>query len=116
MLARLNSLASYFLLCTSPRWPHDSYSTGNERHRACSKTRLMSAMKQRSRRDPPDFEESDLRVLSKEEVCHLTSLSPDSLDRLHRANLGPPRVQLSERRVGYVQGPLRRWLAERSSS
>jgi predicted DNA-binding transcriptional regulator AlpA len=57
----------------------------------------------------------DSAVLSKAQASALTSLSPDTLDRLHRLGQGPPRIQLSERRVGYPAGGLREWLKQRAS-
>jgi predicted DNA-binding transcriptional regulator AlpA len=57
----------------------------------------------------------DYAVLTKAQTCAVTNLSADTLDRLHKLNEGPPRVQLSPRRVGYPAGGLRRWLEERSS-
>ena len=57
----------------------------------------------------------DYAVLTKQQACTLTNLSADTLDRLHRSNEGPPRVQLSPRRVGYPAGGLRKWLERRSS-
>jgi len=58
---------------------------------------------------------SDFAVLTKPEAITITSLSRFTLDRLHRNNQGPPRVQLSPRRVGYPAGGLRKWLQQRSS-
>ena len=57
----------------------------------------------------------DLAVLTRAQTCALTGLSADTLDRLHKLNEGPPRVQLSARRVGYPAGGLREWLRLRSS-
>jgi predicted DNA-binding transcriptional regulator AlpA len=57
----------------------------------------------------------DYCVLTKQQACAVTNLSADTLDRLHKLNEGPPRVQLSPRRVGYPAGGLRKWLEERSS-
>ena len=57
----------------------------------------------------------DYAVLTKSQTCAVTNLSADTLDRLHRLNQGPPRVQLSPRRVGYPAGALRAWLIRRPS-
>jgi predicted DNA-binding transcriptional regulator AlpA len=57
----------------------------------------------------------DYAVLTKAQTCAVTNLSADTLDRLHRQKKGPPRVQLSERRVGYPAGGLRAWLKERAA-
>ena len=56
----------------------------------------------------------DYAVLTKAQTCAITNLSADSLDRLHRSNEGPERVQLSTRRVGYTVGAIRSWLQKRS--
>jgi predicted DNA-binding transcriptional regulator AlpA len=55
----------------------------------------------------------DYAVLTKAQACAITNLSADSLDRLHRINGGPERVQLSPRRVGYTVGAIRKWLLKR---
>jgi predicted DNA-binding transcriptional regulator AlpA len=57
----------------------------------------------------------DYAVLTKPQAITATSLSRFTLDRLHREGSGPPRVQLSTRRVGYPVGGLREWLKQRSS-
>ena len=57
----------------------------------------------------------DYVVLSKAQTAAITGLSFDTLDRLHHNGTGPPRVQLSKRRVGYPAGPLRAWQQIRSS-
>ena len=57
----------------------------------------------------------DYHVLSQAETSRVTNLSGDTLERLHRQGQGPPRVQLSPRRIGYTIGAIRAWLQERSS-
>ena len=57
----------------------------------------------------------DYHVLSQAQAAEVTNLSDDTLKRLHRQGQGPPRVQLSTRRVGYTVGGLRNWLQKRSS-
>ena len=64
---------------------------------------------QRAELDLPDH-----AVLSKSQVCSITSLSEDTLARLHRRGEGPERLQLSPRRVGYTVGAVRAWLQKRS--
>jgi predicted DNA-binding transcriptional regulator AlpA len=54
-------------------------------------------------------------VLTRPQVRAITTLSDDTLDRLHRAGEGPERIQLSARRIGYRAGALRTWLQKRSS-
>lgn len=56
----------------------------------------------------------DYAVLSKLQACVVTNLSADTLERLHREGEGPPRIQLSPRRVGYRVGALRKWLKDRT--
>ncbi len=58
----------------------------------------------------------DCAVLTKTQVSVITGLSRDTLDRLHRQNQGPPRVRLSERRVGYPLSQIRAWLKQRQES
>jgi predicted DNA-binding transcriptional regulator AlpA len=57
----------------------------------------------------------DYVILTKQQACAVTNLSADTLDRLHKIKQGPPRVQLSARRVGYPAGSLRAWLKERAA-
>jgi predicted DNA-binding transcriptional regulator AlpA len=58
----------------------------------------------------------DDAILTRAQTCALTNLSEDTLARLHQRGEGPPRVQLSPRRVGYAIGALRAWLQERSTT
>jgi len=53
------------------------------------------------------------RILRKPAVCELTGLSLSSLYRLERAGQFPRRVRLSERLVGYIEGEVSAWIAER---
>jgi len=57
----------------------------------------------------------DLAIVTKTQVCKVTSLSGATIDRLHKRGEGPPRVQLSARRIGYTMGEVRDWLQKRSS-
>jgi hypothetical protein len=56
----------------------------------------------------------DCAVLTETELAELTSLSPDTLRRLNKQKLGPPRTWLSERRFGYTVGKFRAWLDQRT--
>ena len=56
----------------------------------------------------------DYAVLTKAQVLAVTGLSEATLDRLHHEKSGPPRVQLSTRRIGYPVRQLREWLKQRS--
>jgi hypothetical protein len=49
----------------------------------------------------------DQAVLPKAHVAALMNLSNDTLDRLHRRGEGPPRIQLTARRVGYPVGGIK---------
>ena len=62
-----------------------------------------------------EFDLPDHKVLSKPQTSEITNLSEDTLDRLHRKGEGPPRIQLSARRVGYTTGAVRAWLRQRST-
>jgi predicted DNA-binding transcriptional regulator AlpA len=53
-------------------------------------------------------------VLSIAEVVALSGLSRDTFDRMHKRSMGPPRVRLSARRVGYRLGQFREWLKQRA--
>jgi predicted DNA-binding transcriptional regulator AlpA len=56
----------------------------------------------------------DYAVLTGPQAETITTLSRDTLNRLDREGLGPPRVQLSPRRIGYPAGGLRQWLKTRT--
>ena len=56
----------------------------------------------------------DYAVLTEAETAELSSLSADSLKRLAKKKLGPPRVRLSDRRYGYPVGKFRAWLDQRT--
>jgi predicted DNA-binding transcriptional regulator AlpA len=55
-----------------------------------------------------------LQVVSEAEAARLLDLSVDTLRRRVRAGDGPPRIALSERRVGYRRGSLAAWLDRRT--
>jgi len=57
----------------------------------------------------------DQAILSKPQAAALTGLSEDTMLRLHQKGEGPPRVRLSERRVGYQVVAVKKWLEDRSS-
>ncbi len=63
---------------------------------------------------PADLNEQ--RVLSRGEAAALLGLSEVVLDRLHAKGVGPARIPLSERRVGYPLPALREWQAARIES
>lgn len=55
----------------------------------------------------------DHAVMTQAQFCALASISEDTLRRLHKNGEGPPRVQLSKRRFGYMVGPSKDWLKQR---
>jgi prophage regulatory protein len=57
--------------------------------------------------------EPDWRVVSRDEAASILGLSTLRLDRLHGEGIGPARIRLSERRVGYRVSDLRAWLDSR---
>ncbi len=57
----------------------------------------------------------DNAVLSKKQAAQLINISPDTLDRLHQRGDGPPRLQISDRRVGYRLRDLNLWLKTRAA-
>ena len=59
-------------------------------------------------------EPDDDRILTFSEFLGITGLSPATAGRLNRTGDGPPRVQLSPRRVGYPLAGVRAWLAARA--
>lgn len=54
----------------------------------------------------------DRVVVTVKQACEITNLSSETLYRMHQRGEGPPRVQLSTRRVGYNLGTLRAWLKQ----
>jgi len=56
----------------------------------------------------------DDRVISKADAAKMLGISIDTLDRMNARREGPPRVQLSDRRVGYRISSLRDWISEKT--
>ena len=54
-----------------------------------------------------------VQVLSKKECAARIGIDTRSLDRLDAAGHGPPRLQISERRVGFLESDLAAWLETR---
>jgi predicted DNA-binding transcriptional regulator AlpA len=52
-------------------------------------------------------------VLSTVETLEMLGISRPTLNRLDRAGEGPPKIQLSARRVGRRLGDVRAWLQSR---
>ena len=55
-------------------------------------------------------------VLSRKQAAKAADISERTLDRLYIEGKGAPRIQLSERRVGYDAAVFVRWLKSRSFS
>jgi predicted DNA-binding transcriptional regulator AlpA len=51
----------------------------------------------------------DSAILSKREVSVLLGIGIGTLDNMANRGDGPPRIQISKRRVGYRLGNVRRW-------
>jgi predicted DNA-binding transcriptional regulator AlpA len=65
--------------------------------------------------DIPDKGSSHLDVvLTYAEARRLMRLSDRTLNRLHSAGHGPPRIQLTSRRVGYWKNGCVAWLQART--
>jgi predicted DNA-binding transcriptional regulator AlpA len=52
----------------------------------------------------------DRVVVTEAQLSEITSLCPTTLYRMRKRGEGPPRVQLSARRVGYRMSEIRKWL------
>jgi len=55
-----------------------------------------------------------MEVITRRNAAAAAKVSQRTLDRLHVAGLGPPRIQITERRVGYDTAVFERWLASRT--
>ena len=54
-------------------------------------------------------------ILTEAETAELTRLSTRTLQRLAEDGRGPPRIQLTERRIGYWRGGTIAWLKARTA-
>jgi predicted DNA-binding transcriptional regulator AlpA len=52
-------------------------------------------------------------VLTKVQTANVLGCSTDTLDRLAARSEGPPRIRISERRIGYPLSGIRQWLSDR---
>lgn len=57
---------------------------------------------------------TDDQVITKGEAAEMIGVSTDTLDRMHQRGEGPPRVKLSDRRVGFRMRELRAWIAKKT--
>jgi prophage regulatory protein len=55
------------------------------------------------------------RLISKGEVCRLTSLSRAQIDRLEKAGSFPKRLRISSRRVAWREDDIAEWADSRSA-
>lgn len=58
-------------------------------------------------------EASNVKVLSKKEVAQKLRISRATFDRLVKKGEFPPGIQLSSRRVGWLEAVVDEWLAKR---
>jgi predicted DNA-binding transcriptional regulator AlpA len=54
-----------------------------------------------------------VRVVTRLQAIQASGVSPRTWDRLEANGDTPPKIQLSERRVGYLISDLRKWLERR---
>jgi predicted DNA-binding transcriptional regulator AlpA len=54
-------------------------------------------------------------VISEIETADAINVSTSTLRRMHSRGEGPPRIQLSKRRIGYRLGDVDEWLRLRAS-
>ncbi|WP_458389524.1 helix-turn-helix transcriptional regulator [Sphingomonas sp. F9_3S_D5_B_2] len=55
----------------------------------------------------------ETRLLTPKDVCHRTSLSRSSLDRLVAAGSFPQPVRITERRLAYSASAVEAWMQEK---
>jgi prophage regulatory protein len=53
------------------------------------------------------------RILTRKEICELTSLSMSQIRRLEKRGLFPRRVKIGARRVGHFEREVMAWLDEK---
>ena len=63
-----------------------------------------------------DYTASNNRILTEAEVAKLTRLSGRTLQRLAEDGRGPPRIRLTERRIGYWHRDVMTWLSARTTT
>jgi hypothetical protein len=61
-----------------------------------------------------DVTEGAMRIISRKTAAARADVHERTLDRLHSLGLGPPRIQLSRRRVGYDDESFDDWLRSRA--
>lgn len=55
-------------------------------------------------------------VISEQEVARIISVSISTLRRLKTRGEGPPRIQVSRRRIGYRLNDVDRWLGQKTET
>jgi predicted DNA-binding transcriptional regulator AlpA len=58
----------------------------------------------------------DFAIVSREQASVILGVSIDTLKRLVAAGKGPPRIKVSEKRVGYRISDLKAWLEQRPAA
>ena len=56
---------------------------------------------------------SPLKVMTRPQVIALIGVSKTTFDRLEAKGLGPPKIMLADRRIGYVAADFQAWLDAR---
>ena len=56
---------------------------------------------------------SPLKVMTRPQVIALIGVSKTTFDRLEAKGLGPPKIMLADRRIGYVAADVKAWLDAR---
>lgn len=58
----------------------------------------------------------DQMLLSAKQIAALLGIHPRTVARMAEDGSGPPRIRVSEKRVGYLRSDLEAWLASRRES
>jgi len=53
------------------------------------------------------------RLITKKQLRTIIPYTPQHIDRLEKAGKFPRRVKLGPNRVGWLEGDIRKWVAER---
>jgi predicted DNA-binding transcriptional regulator AlpA len=56
---------------------------------------------------------ADDTILSTLQASEMMGCHRATLEKLHRLGQGPPRIRITDRRIGYRLGDLRQWLQSR---
>ena len=58
---------------------------------------------------------SPLKVLTRPEVIALLGIGKTTFERLEAKGLGPPKINLADRRIGYRVSDVKAWLDSRAA-